>query len=79
MTQSGPTHDRTSASDARRSSMQHFLHKSIRVVRIINQTGSPGLTSESDVLVGRDRVTAGARKGVLGSADHLERLQTSRR
>jgi len=57
--------------------MQHLLH---RPVRVTGQIGSPGLTSESDeYLPERDPVRASACGGVLGSAGHLERLQTSRR
>ena len=75
--QSGPTHDRTSACDVRRSLMQHLLHWPVRVT---GQTGSPELTNESDERSpGRDPIRAGTRRSVLGSAGHLERLQTSRR
>ena len=74
-TQSGPTHDRTSACDVRRSLMQHLLHWPVRVT---GQTGSPELTNESDERSpGRDPIRAGTRRSVLGSAGHLERLQTS--
>ena len=69
----GPTHERAWSCDVRRGSMQRLLGEAVRPVRQCR-------TAKSDERSpGRDLVRAGARRVALGSAGHLERLQTSRR
>ena len=52
--------------------MQRLMHGAARPVKVESAT-----TDERSP--GRDPVRASARRVVLGSAGHLERLQTSRR
>ena len=60
--------------------MQRLLHRAVKPVRGTGQTGHRGEAAKSNERSpGRDPVRAGARRVVLGSAGHLERLQTSRR
>ena len=54
--------------------------RSVRLVGVTDQTGSPVQNGEiRRTLAQEGPVRANARRVVLGSAGHLERLQTSRR
>jgi hypothetical protein len=77
----GSTHERAKSSrGARRSSLQRLLRGAVRSVKGTGQTGRQGESAKSDERSpGRDPVRASTHRVVLGSAGHLERLQTSRR
>ena len=75
----GPTHERARTRGVRRGSMQRPLRRVVRPVRGTGQTGRRGRMAKSDERSpGRDPIRASARRVVIGSASHLERLQTSR-
>ena len=75
-----PTQECARSRGARRGSMQRLLRKAVRPVRGTGQTGRRGEAAKSNERSpGRDPVRASACRVVLGSAGHLERLQTSRR
>ena len=76
----GPTHESARTRGVRRGSMQRPPRRAVRPVRGTGQIGRRGEAAKSDErLPGREPVKAGALRVVLGSAGHLERLQTSRR
>ena len=60
--------------------MQCLLCEAVRPVRWTGQTGCRGESATTDERSGgREPVRASVRRVVLGSAGHLECLQTSRR
>ena len=72
----GPTHERAASNDTDAAPML----RAVRQVRGAGQTGRRGESAKSDERSpGRDPVRACTRRVVLGSSDHLERIQTSRR
>ena len=74
------THECTRSCGARKSSMQLSLRGVVRPVYGTGQTSRLWESATADEREpGRDPVRVGARRVVLGSSGHLERLQTSRR
>ena len=73
----GPTH--TNALDRAASDGRNVapMLRAVRPIRGTGQTSSPAKSDEHSP--GRDPVRADTRRVVLGSAGHIERLQTSRR